>query len=188
MKRKNAFTLVEILTAITIIAVLAGISLGVSRLVMTKAHEAKNKAVVKMIEVAMEQYKNKYGYYPNSGTGSKPFYMDRVDLSASPDATRDIRKNMWQFFDEKFKNAYVRGDISNGEGYVVDALGNPLIYRCPGKFNTDSFDLGSAGEDGKLGDGGTAIRTPSNATGISNADYEKFGEGDDVVNFKNNEQ
>ncbi len=36
--------------------------------------------------------------------------------------------------------------------YVVDAWGNPLFYRCPGKRNPQSFDLISAGPDGLIGD------------------------------------
>ena len=65
MTKRNPFTLVELLTTITILAVLAGIALGVTKLVFTKAHESKNQAVIKMIEIALEQYKTKYGYYPN---------------------------------------------------------------------------------------------------------------------------
>ena len=173
MTNRNPFTLVELLTTITILAVLAGIALGVTKLVFTKAHESKNRAVIKMIEIALEQYKTKYGYY----------------------------NNMWQFFDENFKNSHTKTGqvyvkLTDGTGkqmtctYVIDAKGNPLIYRCPGLFNTSSFDLGSAGEDGCLGDGGTPINSNMKIEDISKneEDYKKFGQGDDIVNFTNNLQ
>ena len=198
MKNRNAFTLVELLTTITILAVLAGIALGVTKLVFTKAHESKNQALIKTIEIALEQYKTKYGYYPNSGTAPVRFIMDRVDLTIDSETTdtdkktRILSNNFWQFFDESFKKTYVKqiptSDSNVFYGYVVDAKGNPLIYRCPGVFNVGSFDLGSAGEDGCLGDGGTPINSNMQIEDISDENYKKFGQGDDIVNFTNNLQ
>lgn len=199
MTKRNPFTLVELLTTITILAVLAGIALGVTKLVFTKAHESKNQAVIKMIEIALEQYKTKYGYYPNSGTTPVRFILDRVDLTIDPSTTTDAGKktkilsnNIWQFFDESFKKTYVKqiptSDSNVFYGYVIDAKGNPLIYRCPGLFNTSSFDLGSAGEDGCLGNGGVQINSNKEIEAITASEYEKFGQGDDIVNFTNNLQ
>ncbi len=201
MTNRNPFTLVELLTTITILAVLAGIALGVTKLVFTKAHESKNRAVIKMIEIALEQYKTKYGYYPNSATNANPFVMDIVKLDSSATGGEILKNNMWQFFDENFKNSHTKTGqvyvkLTDGTGkqmtctYVIDAKGNPLIYRCPGLFNTSSFDLGSAGEDGCLGDGGTPINSNMKIEDISKneEDYKKFGQGDDIVNFTNNLQ
>lgn len=203
MTNRNPFTLVELLTTITILAVLAGIALGVTKLVFTKAHESKNRAVIKMIEIALEQYKTKYGYYPNSGETPVRFILDRVDLTIDPSTigsspseldkkTRVLSNNIWQFFDESFKKTYVKqiptSDSNVFYGYVIDAKGNPLIYRCPGLFNTSSFDLGSAGEDGCLGDGGVQINSNKEIEAITASEYEKFGQGDDIVNFTNNLQ
>ena len=199
MKNRNSFTLVELLTTIAILAVLAGIALGVTKLVFTKAHESKNQAVIKMIEIALEQYKNQFGYYPNSAANPNPFVMDAVDLSKNNKDPLNLKYNMWQFFDENFKNAHTKtGKVfvkfADGTGkqitatYVTDALGNPLIYRCPGLFNMSSFDLGSAGEDGCLGDKGVLINANMKIEGIPDNDYKKFGQGDDIVNFTNNLQ
>ena len=200
MKNRNAFTLVELLTTITILAVLAGIALGVTKLVFTKAHESKNQALIKTIEIALEQYKTKYGYYPNSAEKPNPFVMDAVDLANdTKNDPLNLKYNMWQFFDENFKNAHTKtGKVfvkfADGTGkqitatYVTDALGNPLIYRCPGVFNVGSFDLGSAGEDGCLGDKGVQINPNKKIETITASEYEKFGQGDDIVNFTNNLQ
>ena len=204
MKKRHTFTLVEILTTIAILAILAGISLGVTKLAFGKAHESKNQALIKMIEVALEQYKSKYGYYPNSGENPQLFMMDMVDLTKSQadvdsaneaDKTKISSKlvtnNIWQFFDENFKKTFVKQipvDNNIFYGYVIDAKGNPLIYRCPGIFNTGSFDLGSVGEDGYIGDKVKQVNQDTKLENISDSDYEKFGQGDDIVNFTNNEQ
>ena len=195
MKKRNPFTLVEILTAIAILAILAGISLGVTKLAFGKAHESKNQALIKMIEIALEQYKSKYGYYPNSGEKPRLFTMDMVDLTLAADVadndkkTRVLTNNIWQYFDEDFKKTFVKQipvSASIFYGYVIDAKGNPLIYRCPGKFNTGSFDLGSVGEDGYIGDKAEPINQGTKLENITH--YENFGQGDDIVNFTNNEQ
>ncbi len=190
MKKRHTFTLVEILTTIAILAILAGISLGVTKLAFGKAHESKNQALIKMIEVALEQYKSKYGYYPNSGDKPRLFTMDMVNLKDDTDKTRVLTNNIWQYFDEDFKKTFVKQTSpANNDifyGYVIDAKGNPLIYRCPGLFNTGSFDLGSVGEDGYIGD---KVELVNQGTKLENiAHYEKFGQGDDIVNFTNNEQ
>lgn len=92
MKKRHTFTLVEILTTIAILAILAGISLGVTKLAFGKAHESKNQALIKMIEVALEQYKSKYGYYPNSGDKPRLFTMDMVDLTLAADESDNDKK------------------------------------------------------------------------------------------------
>lgn len=198
MKKRHTFTLVEILTTIAILAILAGISLGVTKLAFGKAHESKNQALIKMIEVALEQYKSKYGYYPNSGDKPRLFTMDMVDLtltageSDNDKKTRVLTNNIWQYFDEDFKKTFVKQTpLANNDifyGYVIDAKGNPLVYRCPGIFNTGSFDLGSVGEDGYIGDKVKQVNQDTKLENISDSDYEKFGQGDDIVNFTNNEQ
>ncbi len=198
MKKRHTFTLVEILTTIAILAILAGISFGVTKLAFGKAHESKNQALIKMIEVALEQYKSKYGYYPNSGDKPRLFTMDMVDLtltageSDNDKKTRVLTNNIWQYFDEDFKKTFVKQTpLANNDifyGYVIDAKGNPLVYRCPGIFNTGSFDLGSVGEDGYIGDKVKQVNQDTKLENISDSDYEKFGQGDDIVNFTNNEQ
>ncbi len=205
MKKRHTFTLVEILTTIAILAILAGISLGVTKLAFGKAHESKNQALIKMIEVALEQYKSKYGYYPNSGADPQLFIMDIVDLTSDGDPTRVLTNNIWQYFDEGFKKTFVKQD-DDGNNYVIDAKGNPLIYRCPGIFNPGSFDLGSVGEDELLGERISSDTNKDNRLRITvsrfwklddkdfhttkkNEEiYNNFGQGDDIVNFTNNEQ
>ena len=75
--------------------------------------------------------------------------------------------------------------VDGANRYFVDAWGNPILYRVPGKFNSSSFDLGSAGPDGKLGDNvGTAFAGNIALPGDVSTNYAAhFGRGDDITNF-----
>lgn len=69
-RRARAFTLIEILTVIAIIAVLAGITLGAARGVKQRAAMAQAKAELAVLATALESYKRQYGDYPWTGTAA----------------------------------------------------------------------------------------------------------------------
>lgn len=187
---KHVFTLIEILTVAAIIAVLAGISVGVIGLISNKNAEAKTQATIKALELAMGQYKAEFGH---------PFFQDnkvnqivRLDIP-SPDKSNNklagymndrdgetFKTSLIKFLDMKLINMSVKVDSSNPDiAYFIDGWGRPLIFRIPGKFNKTGFDLGSVGPDGKVGDGGASITD----TVPSPSDYDNFGQGDDITNF-----
>jgi prepilin-type N-terminal cleavage/methylation domain-containing protein len=62
--RCSGFTLIELLMVIAVIAILAGITFGVSRGVQNAQARAKAKAELAVIAQALEQYKARYGDYP----------------------------------------------------------------------------------------------------------------------------
>ncbi len=189
---KHFFTLIEILTVAAIIAILAGISVGVIGLISNKNAEAKTQATIKALELAMGQYKAEFGH---------PFFQYnqvnktvRLDIP-SPDKSNNkladyitensgktFKTSLIKFLDMKMINLSVKVDASNSNiAYFVDGWGRPLIYRIPGKFNKTGFDLGSVGPDGKVGEDGVAI-TDTVPNSIDNYDT-KFGQGDDITNF-----
>lgn len=65
----KAFTLIELLTVIAIIGILAGITFGVVRGVKERSNSSKAKAELAVLAQALESYKRQYGDYP--WTGSK---------------------------------------------------------------------------------------------------------------------
>lgn len=79
---RRAFTLIEILTVIAIIAVLAGITLGAARGVKQRAAMAQAKAELAVLSTALESYKRQYGDYPRTGTAAN----DPVGSAATEDA------------------------------------------------------------------------------------------------------
>ena len=190
--RKN-FTLVELLTVVAIIGVLIGIVMGLMSLASGKMAEARTRGVMSQISVALENYKAKYGYFIQQAS-AYTFYLDVVDsTSATPSDDQKITNNFCQFIDYQ---ALLNKDTQRGSGavsstnraWVVDGYGNPLIYRCPGYFNRNGFDLGSLGADGKFGllsSGGVSynLNGTSGQETVSNGYQAKFGQGDDIANF-----
>lgn len=64
----RAFTLLELLAVIAIIAVLTGIVIGVGRRASTAGKVAQAKAELAVLSAALESYKRQYGDYPQAGT------------------------------------------------------------------------------------------------------------------------
>ena len=150
------FTLVEILAVLAILAMLMGIGVGVYSLTMSKAKRAKTEALIKRIEVALEAFKTKYGYYPQTeAVGNNHFYLDldnKQGTSPSWDNTDGSLTYFKKLIDyESINNsAVILFGVSNNK-IIVDAWGFPIYYKCPGAKNTGSFDLASPGPDGKAG-------------------------------------
>ncbi|MHC4873989.1 MAG: type II secretion system protein, partial [Planctomycetota bacterium] len=61
---KKAFSLVELLVVISIIAILAALTFAVMGTSMSKTKDAGSLAIVKSLYTAIEAYKNEVGYYP----------------------------------------------------------------------------------------------------------------------------
>jgi prepilin-type N-terminal cleavage/methylation domain-containing protein len=61
---RKAFTLIELLTVIAIIGILAGMVIGITGVVQKKAKIAASKAMYQQWVAAIEQYKTTYGQYP----------------------------------------------------------------------------------------------------------------------------
>ena len=185
---KHYFTLIEILTVAAIIAILAGISVGVIGLISNKNAEAQTQATIKALELAMGQFKTENGHifvpagYSVSSPAPAKLVLKKADISG------DLKGTLFKYLDQKLLNsaAKITKIGSDDYYYFVDGWGRPLIFRIPGRFNKTGYDLGSVGPDGKVGDGQgnviTATDLPSDSSTSDN--YAKyFGQGDDITNF-----
>jgi prepilin-type N-terminal cleavage/methylation domain-containing protein len=65
----RAFTLIELLVVISIISVLAGLTVGLSSLAGRKSKEARVKAEMNKLINAIENYKSAMGFYPPDAPG-----------------------------------------------------------------------------------------------------------------------
>lgn len=171
---KRFFTLIEILTVAAIIAILAGISVGVIGLINNKNAEARTQATIKALELALGQYKADNGciYMPKGSSYLRKPILITVTVGI-PD---NLNGSLLKYLDQKLLNSATK--VSGDERYFIDGWGRPLIYRVPGKFNKTGYDLGSGGPDGKVGDSGVAVEDLNTA-----ANYAKFGKEDDLTNF-----
>ena len=179
---KHFFTLIEILTVAVIIAVLAGISIGVVGLIGNKNAEAKTLATIKALELALGQYKADNGciYLPVASPSTYLANPSPILLKTTAGLPSDLNGTLLKYLDQKLLNSASKVDGS--VRYFVDGWGRPLLYRMPGRNNKTGYDLGSVGSDGKLGDGqGDEVTADALPTDSNFGSY--FGQGDDITNF-----
>jgi len=62
---RSGYTMVELLTVIMVMAILAGIILGAAGYASRKADESKAKADLNLLRGAFEEYRADRGYYPS---------------------------------------------------------------------------------------------------------------------------
>ncbi|HET6407309.1 MAG TPA: type II secretion system protein GspG [Chthoniobacteraceae bacterium] len=92
MKRKapHGFTLIEMITVVAVIIILAGLVISVTGLVNQKANRTKAEGEMKAFTNALDAYKNDNGIYPRTEETDK---LDpRVDVS--PTAGKYTRANL----------------------------------------------------------------------------------------------
>lgn len=141
---KRAFTLIELLTVIAIIGVLAGILIPTVGIVQRKASEATSKARISQYLTAIQSFKGEYGYYPfladlnsngeldlsvvaNSTTFVETLSAREISNSSQSTAGAGNRRRI-QFYN------FAEGEISDGQEQpsisadtVVDSFGNNAI-------------------------------------------------------------
>lgn len=93
MKKVKGFTLIELLIVISIIALLAAISLSTFSNLQKNSRDAKRKSDLKVIQSALQQYHADQGFYPISitvsspltnGTGSRTYLTEIPNDPAEP--------------------------------------------------------------------------------------------------------
>jgi general secretion pathway protein G len=126
-RSNRAFTLVELLLVLSILALLAGIVLPKF---VGQGEKAKVKAAITQLDnfkTALNVFEVENGHYPKGKNGLN-------DLMVKPrDATSEWHKYL------------------DADALPLDPWQHPYVYECPGRHNTDSYDLSSAGPDGQLG-------------------------------------
>ena len=175
---KKRFTLVEIFAVVAIIAILSIIGVAAYSYAQNSSRESDTKAVEARLVAALETIKNKGGSIPVAKDNFtkitiKNTNTDNPEISAGSTMTVKDAKNFLSAIEVDSLGKHLKGDE------LVDAWGNPIYYRYPGKFNVGGIDLVSAGADGKFG----ADNADTPPTEISKYKDGKELVCDDVVNF-----
>lgn len=85
MKYSKGFSLIELLIAISIIAILSALGLSVYQAVYKSARDAQRKSDLKMIQSALEQYRSDQMSYPSQITFGSSIVVDsKTYLSKVP--------------------------------------------------------------------------------------------------------
>lgn len=170
MKR---FTLVELLTVMVVAAILAAIALAAAKVVSQKSKRAAVKSTLEQIQLALEQYEEDWGYYPQTGGEGKTITRSFVYGTQNAAGLQQPRKSpgsygeAWGHYylnpqDLKYKSIRSRLWIETGTSFpqkihrtttfCVDKWDKPYWYQCPGEMNKKSYDLWSTGADQMHGD------------------------------------
>lgn len=123
----RAFTLVELLVVIVVIAILMGITLPVSKYAMRRAKEARQEVMLAKIRGALDDYRATYGEYPITPITNAANY---------PDAIRHYPDNYptecFYTTNSPYTNVYLTssGTVENIMGKQIDyCLTYPLMLK-----------------------------------------------------------
>lgn len=155
-RRRRSFTIIELLVAISIIAILAGLMVGGLGGVNKQSSKAATKADLMKLEMALNQYYQEQGSYP-SAVNMTIKNEDGQDLGCYGLSPTDIKKLMsYESFTVNQNNIAVdswdREIIFEPNSKYSSTDSNSKAEQVSGLtgvyYNPKSFQLISAGEDG----------------------------------------
>ena len=162
----RAFTLIELLVVITIIVILAGLSMGGYSYVTRKQADSQAAIQISLLSKALEEYKLDNGEFPATG---KSIVLFEALYKNGIDNPNDSKIYLAELDPINNRQGWIEGTGSNIK--IIDPFGNEYIYRrgVDASGNPDNeaknpdFDLVSKGKDGKTNE--------SNPDAPENRDY-----------------
>lgn len=138
---KKAFSLIELLVAITVIAVLLGISIAVGSKILGKSSETTTKANLAMIMNAIETYRDDTGAYPfESSSNTSSTTKTGTELYTTLKANTKALEKIKGLPDDAFQKnatgaaeAFVDGYGTVIRFYPVGGLGGTPVLVSAGK-------------------------------------------------------
>jgi general secretion pathway protein G len=127
IRSRRAFTLLEVLMVVAILGLLAAAVAVVLTGTQERARRDITNLLIQKVGGAIERYNLHMNHYPREEDGGL-----RALLEQPSDAEQA----------KKWGGPYVEAKD------LKDVWGNDLVYVCPGRVNTNSFDLSSYGKDG----------------------------------------
>lgn len=179
--RCGGFTLIEMITVITIILILAGLTVAGMGFVNHKRDNAKAKVEIELLSKGLEQYKADYGQYPplaednptNSDITEELYtalFHDGWDSQTNGDGSVDIY--LPELDPRNSRQTLVQSTTSNvppADLKIRDPWRRPYRYRKGLAAQNPDFDLWSVGKDGE-----TDETDPGRTVDVN---------GDDIRNF-----
>jgi general secretion pathway protein G len=130
-RRRGFFTFIEIMVVVIIIGVLAAIIMPkfFGRTEQAKINAAKTQ--IGIFSMALDAFQLDNDIYPSTEQGLQALVV-KPNLPPLP---------------ANWKGPYLANSIP------LDPWGGKYVYKCPGERNQGSYDISSAGPDGKGGGG-----------------------------------
>ena len=184
MKIRKTFTLIEILAVVALIAILSALGYAGYSYAQHASKESATKALIARVEAALEAAKSKSGFIPRSSSFNHIAVTNTsVTIGGITYSDTASGNNKYQ---AEFAKAFIKAiDLStmnrflNSNGYIVDAWGNDLLLRFPGKLKKGGIDIVSPGPDGELACNGASADEESGKFRDEDGDWIC----DDVANF-----
>lgn len=143
---RAGFTLLELLAVVGIIAILAGLVLGVGRRAVESGKIARAKSEVVALSAALEAYRRSYGDYPQTDDEARLLQalLGRRGPLNHAIAGRTLIETA------KFTTAAALDPFANNSAVLIDPWGQPYVYAYKSQtpWTNPGFVLYSIGPDG----------------------------------------
>lgn len=151
LRASRAFTLIELLTVIAVLAILAGLIIGAGRRASETGKIARTQAELAALGAALEGYKRQYGDYPRTADAAQLLQalvgkLDPLMRDLHPDGRVQLDVALFTYDPpaDPEENANVR---------LVDPWGQPYVYiykKQMSPWGRPDYVLVSAGPDGRI--------------------------------------
>lgn len=188
MKTTRFFTLVELLIAAAIIAVLAGIGFAGYSFAVNSGRESSTKSLIHQMTTVFDTCQNKAGFYPVSNVFQNIVFTfdsngipSKVAIGGVEYSKTDVGGKK-QLFDTVTKMLDMENikSMCGTDGILRDSWGNEIMYRGPSNekvkkvINKTKYVIISPGADGKFGK--DLVDTPP-------LTKDEYADCDDIHNF-----
>ncbi len=150
MRTRTAFTLVELLVVIVIIAILAASLVVLIKGMIERGRQASTKAMIETLSTACSAYKTEFGLYPPtspySGSQSLHFHLGAPHLAEIQTGITSERRPFVEFR-RGWLDATAASTLPPPPATVIDAWNQPIHYQNPGTNNPKGVDIWSDGRD-----------------------------------------
>ena len=139
----SAFTLIELLTVMAIILVLAGLILNIAGNANYNSAKSRAKAEIRAMETALESYKADNGTYP-SDSNTNTLDAHNVAVTTNKDPSSDIYKKSSQILYQALAGFVSTTTTSgNGSPTTTFTVGKKYMDFNPSQLHVDTDHAGS---------------------------------------------